>query len=441
MFSFCGDFAMSDRLLAPDYRGLRMVLLLTGSMLLTACASHSALDSSTPEVADLATSSLTTTVFRYQTAGAFAARPLIPDATALHRLTPAQLRALQDYLNAPENIHLLMHERVFNYLKLLTDTFAYYGETLSASEALARQSGNCLTLAILTTALAEAAGVEIDYQLLQDVPVFEYEGRLVVKGVHLRSILYQQGWTPPIFNNLFVQRPGLKVDYFPSERERFMANVKRAGYLAMYYHNRAVEALEAGRLNEAYWFALEALQFDPNDAAAINTLAITHRRAGLLERAEALYQQGLAIADDKLLLLKNYRVLLEFQGRRAEARQLAKQLESFDDPSPYHWLQLAQLAESEQDYATAARYYHRVIDMAPYMHEAHLGLALADYHLGRLPSAVSALREAVKQAAKPATRRLYEAKLAALQREQEQALQIPYNDTRKPSVYTLPSGS
>ncbi len=344
----------------------------------------------------------------------FTQRPVIPHPAALHALSDAQATDLLAVLNDPRKHRTPRHELLFKYLQDTTSNFTYYGQTLPASAALALQSGNCMSLAVLTTALAKVAGIEIGYQLMEDVPVFEYEGNLVIKGVHLRTILYQAAWTPPIFSTLLIARPGLQVDYFPTQRERFIANVSEARYLAMYYQNVAVEALEQGNLDSAYWHALEALHYAPNHSAAINTLAVAHRRSGDHARAEQLYLRGIEIAEDKLALLKNYQALLMYTGRTEEAAKIGARLDTMDDPSPYHWLHLAQSAEQAQDFASARRYYRKAIELAPNLHEAHLGLALASYQAGELQPARRALEVAIAKANKPATKRLYEAKLQLL---------------------------
>jgi len=390
--------------------GLSVALGVVIGGMLTGCSTPLSGLASAP-AADAA---ITTPALQLETPGLFAQRPAIPDPQALHLVSEEQARHLLTFLNDPKRHHVPRHELLFEYLQNITANFTYDGQTLPASPALSLQSGNCMSLAVLTTALANIAGIEIGYQLMEDVPVFEYEGSLVFKGVHLRTILYQKEWTPSIFTSLVVARPGLQVDYFPSNRERFIANVPDAQYLAMYYQNVAVEALEHADLNAAYWYALEALKQVPNHTEAINTLAVVHRRAGDLAKAELVYKYGLEIADNKLSLLKNYQALLLLEGRDAEARMVANQLETFDDPSPYNWLHLAQSAEQQQDYASARRFYRKAIELAPNLHEAHLGLALASYKAGDLEPAQRAMRDAIARVNKPATRRLYESKLEAL---------------------------
>src|SRR5690606_9721405 len=142
--------------------------------------------------------------------------------------------------------------------------------------------------------------------------------------------------------------------------------------------------------------------------------AVVNRRVGDIDKAEAIYKYGIARADNKLTLLKNYHVLLLGSGRAEEAAEIERQLNSLDDPSPFHWFQLARTSYEERNYADAIRYYSRAIDLAPYLHEAHLGLARAYYEAGRLRAAERALETALENVFRPSTRNLYEAKLMTL---------------------------
>ena len=348
---------------------------------------------------------------------AFGKRPDITPPEQLHTLTDSQLDDFFAYLNAPERNHIPRHQRVYDYLKTLTDSFDYYEQTLPASNALAMKSGNCMSLAVLTTALAQAAGIEIGYRLMEDLPVFEYQGQTVIKGVHLSTILYRAGWTPPDNDVGFVRRPGLQVDYFPSSRTTMVANVAANDYMAMYYQNVAVEFLEMNQVDTAFWYAVESLSYKPIQAEALNTLAVVHRRKGELKQAEQIYQFGLANVKDKLGLLRNYHALLTFQGRTQDADAIAQQLELMDDSSPFHWLALAHDAELENDFDSAIRYYRKVLDQAPYMHEVHLSIALANYRAGHLVAAEQALSKAIDAVPAPDTRNLYQAKRELLARE------------------------
>lgn len=342
----------------------------------------------------------------------YGARPAIPQPAAIVSLTAEQQAAFLAYLNDPFYQFVPVHVRVASYLETLTSGFHFQGDTLIAADAFAVNGGNCLSLALMTTALADLAGVRIGYQLLDDLPVYEVQGTIVEKGYHVRSILYE---APVIGASRSVPLTGgVKIDYFPTGQQRFVANLTRETFIAMYYRNIAAEAIAAGDHARAYWYLRESLLYAPNDSQAINMLAVVSRRTGDPARAEELYLHGLAHADEKLTLLKNYQVLLARQGREAEARRIGLQLESMNDASPFHWFQLAREAYQSADYRAAIRYYRKALERAPYMHEAYLGVAQSQYEMGQAADARVSLQRALDHVYRPTTRKLYKAKLYAI---------------------------
>lgn len=346
----------------------------------------------------------------------FGTRPDLPTPEDLHRLAPAQEADFLAWFHDPLRADVRTHERLFRYLQMLTQDFQYQAETLTAGEALAGHGGNCLSLAILTTALAQLAGIEVAYQLMDDRPVFEYDGSVVKKGVHVSALLYDSEWQPDP-DLLGDRQRGWRIDFFPSLKGRFIANLTAGEYLALYYSNIAADAITARDYRIAYWYLLEALRQAPDHGASLNMLAVVNGRMGDLATAEAIYVYGIERAADKLSLLKNYHGLLVSSGRDAEAARVQSRLDDMQDPSPFHWLQVARETYSAGDWDAAIRYYQRALALAPYLHEAHLGLAQAYYAAGQLRSAESSLEDAAGFAERVSIRTLYEAKLAALRHE------------------------
>ena len=380
-------------------------LILISTCLLQSCAST--------ELSDSEERSLILTT---ENTGNFGSRPKIYSPEEIHQLTEEQINNFISYMGNPEFVHLKPHIRLFNYLETYGDEFAYEAETFIASRTLSLQAGNCLSLAILTTALAKAAEIEMDYQLMDDIPVYELNGTVVNKGVHIRTILYDPDFIEEE-GVKYLFKPGLQVDYFPTNRSRFIANLDEDDYLSMYYENIAEGAIADNDFNTAYWHAMESLKFVPNNANAINMLAIINRRDGNLETAEQLYLHGIEVADEKLSLLKNYRILLSLSGRNEEAEQIQIKIDSMQDSSPFEWFQLARNAHEDGELLEAISYYDKALALAPYLHEAHLGIAQANYELGNLSRAESALHDAITNVNKVSTRNLYQAKLLTLTSE------------------------
>lgn len=348
----------------------------------------------------------------------FAARPDIVTPREIHQLTARQEAEFIEYLNSPGHGSTPIHRRVSDYLEEITEGFSYHTHTNSAAEAIELSEGNCLSLAILTTAIARLANVEVGYQLVDSTPVFEFREKVVLKGVHVRTRLYEQGWTPQ--EDVFVYaRPGVQVDYFADGTERFMENLSEQDYIARYYLNQAADAIGEEDYHRAYWLSLEAINFDSLSSDAFNSLAVIYKRMGEVKKSEEIYLYGIENLPNKLTFLKNYRGLLIEQGRHSEARGLMKRIAGLDDPSPFHWFHAAREAYNSGDYREAISFYKRAVEIAPYLHELSFGLSKAYYQLGKLSAAERYLQIALHNAYEQEIRALYSAELTALALEGE----------------------
>ncbi len=157
--------------------------------------------------------------------GLFGERPDIIPVADIFRLSNEQQAILNGISKAPSCKTRPAYERVYGYLRSITMYFGYQGDTFTAERALQNESGNCLSLAILTTALANLAGVETAYQLVDSAPVFESHKSIVYRGQHVRTKLFPAK-SERVRRIKFVPgRSGLLVDYFPTGGARFVANI------------------------------------------------------------------------------------------------------------------------------------------------------------------------------------------------------------------------
>lgn len=382
------------------WRRLNGAIVLVVASLLSACQTIPTIDEHFSEEL------LSTTDVQFNTP------PPIPESAELHVLSKEQQAEFLQYFHDPARAKVPGFRRVANYLAILIEDFEYSTSTFSAEQTLSSKRGNCLSLAMMTTALAQLANVEVGYQLMNSDPVFNFQGTIVAKGVHVRTLLLNLNRLPEHGTTEIV--PGIAIDFFPTQRERFIRNMTRGEYEAMYYRNIANEALSESDLNTAYWYARESLQYDPQSSEALYTLAIVNRRAGHTGEAESIYLYALEHSQEKLTLLKNYRVLLLNTGRLKEAQRIEAQIQRMDDPSPFHWFQLATSTFSDGDYRSAVNYYKRALELAPYLHEAHLGLAKSYFELGYTKHSLESMVAAIENAGGLQDRRYYKSKLASL---------------------------
>ena len=305
------------------------------------------------------------------------------------------------------------YQRVADFVENFTVGFVYYGETYTAEESFTLQAGNCMSLAIMTTAFADSVGVETSFQLVDSIPVFSVTDSMSFKQRHVRVFIHDPKKPPS--DGFFTLRPeGVIVDYFPSGREVFVGNISRNEFVSMYYLNIAADLISTKNYNQAFHFVLAALEKAPDNPDALNMLAIVHRRAGYSEKAEEIYQYAISQQPDNVVLLKNYRQLLLNQSRLTEATAIEGRLSGLDDPSPLNWLSLAEDAYLSGEYRQAIQYFDKAIRLAPYLHNPYFGKAKSYFKLGEPTLAEQSLQLARDHSKKDEQSLLYERKLIAL---------------------------
>ena len=352
----------------------------------------------------------------FEDGGLFGQQPDIIQGQDIFLLTEQQKQDFYKYFNDRKHGKTAPHQRLIEYFEHLTHYFNYRGETLTASQALSTGEGNCLSLAILTTAFAKLGSVEVGYQLIDSSPVFQNVGNTIEKGIHVRSKLYP---VHSIDSKLGLLGGGIMVDYFPTEvdTKRFLGNLSEKEFIASYYQNIASDYLQLGDYNNSYWYALKSFEYAPDSVNGANLMAVIFKRVGQTEKAERIYQYAINSDIKHLSLLKNYRQLLKEQNRLEEVEEITQRIARFDDPSPYSWLQLADTAYNDKELNEAKRYYKKAIEMAPYLQYGYLGLAKVYYLQGNYKSSKIMLENARDNNYSAINESIYDAKLLALQKQ------------------------
>lgn len=334
------------------------------------------------------------------------------DKDALFTLTPQQSTDFLLYFNSAKNSHLSEHERVSNFLQRKLNSFSFLGRTYTAKEALLNNEGNCLSLAMLTTALADLVDLDIRFQTVNSSPIYRRYANVTTTAGHVRTILLAKKKTKDEPSTLLRSR--MIIDYFPSAGDVKGEFISRDDFTAMYFQNLASEALVEENYNLAFSYIQKALQLNHLNPHSLNTYAVLLNQVGLSEAAASIYEYGVQFTPRTVNLIWNYANLLKARGEGEKASSLLADIDANKDTNPYSWLDIANEHFQNDNYWLATKYYRKTTKLAPYLHEAYFGLAKVQYLQGYENKAMESLLKAKDLAYEDETKRLYNAKSATL---------------------------
>lgn len=287
--------------------------------------------------------------------------------------------------------------------------------TRTASEAFEARSGNCLSLVLLTSAMAQAMGLQVQYQMLDGSEAWAHEGKFFLAIGHVNIVLDQPAQDIDLKH--WTSSP-LVVDFLPSPEAAKLNTyvIEEKTVVAAYLNNRAVETLVQGHLDEAYAWTRASLGQDKAFANAYVTLGVVYRLSHHPEAAEQVLERLAARMPDNLTVMSNQVLVLKDLHRDEEAKALQQRVAQLD-PHPagsYYRLGVAEFKAGH--FEQARRWYEREIARDPDHAEFEFALAVCLLQLHERDRALTHLRLAMNLSTSAGERQLYAAKLARLQR-------------------------
>ena len=294
-------------------------------------------------------------------------------------------------------------------LQIVYDT----DSTRTAAEAFDARAGNCLSLVVMTAALAKHLELPLQYQALIGQETWSRNDNLSIINGHVNITVDKRlvdrvaGYDPDT---------ALRLEFgtLPAGRGSGLRVVSEATIVAMFMNNRAAEWLARGELADAYAYARAAVVQAPDHAGGYNTLGVVYQRRGLADRAESAYRHALERDMDDRAALMNLARLLDSQGRVAEAAPLRERLARLEAEPPFMHFDLGRAAAQAGDFRTAREEILRELRRDPDYHEFHFWLAVALYGLGDVERAREHLTTAVQNSTTRREQALYASKLKRL---------------------------
>jgi Flp pilus assembly protein TadD len=286
--------------------------------------------------------------------------------------------------------------------------------TRTAAQTFDERAGNCLSLVIMTAAFAKALDLPVRYQAVISDESWSRVADLFFLSGHVNLSL-----SPPrSVGGAGAQ--SLTVDFLPAVETRGLQTreIDENTVVAMYFNNRAAEALTEGRLDDAYWRAREAIVQSPTFYAAYNTLGVVYQRHGDLALAENMFSAVRQRDPANISVASNLAGVWDSQGRSDEARALRASLNRSHPLPPlvaaFAAFDLGRAAYQRGDLMQARQYFVDALRSDAEQAEFHFWLAVTAAGLGDLAQARAQMALAVDNANRSSDRDRYAAKLERL---------------------------
>jgi tetratricopeptide (TPR) repeat protein len=342
--------------------------------------------------------------------------PTVPiDTSRVFALSPAMREYVKHEIGATgsgKDVRRLLFDALYRRDKLQLEYDA--AMTRNAAQTFEARAGNCLSLAIMTAALARELKLPVLFQQIQIDEVWSRAGDLYFASNHVNLALGRPRSDHEPYTAFTMDTANaLVVDFIPtpSKARENAKPLEEQTVLAMYLNNRAAELLSTGHIDDAYWAARKSAEVDPLFLNAYNTLGVIYQHHGDQAAAEQVLRYAHAEAPDNTIYLSNLAQTLENQNKLDEAAVLRARLVLLEPYPPFHFFHQGQEAMKLGDYARARSLFERELERIPDYHEFHFWLAVANYQLGNVREADSHMRLAMANSTTRGDHDLYAAKL------------------------------
>ena len=282
--------------------------------------------------------------------------------------------------------------------------------TRNAAQTFADRAGNCLSLVIMTAALARELGMSVQFQSVFVDETWSRSGGIHFTSGHVNLVV---GTPYRDIKSSYDDNVHITIDFIePVANRRHRARpIRHETVIAMFMNNRSAESLAGGQVSDAYWWVREAIRQDPGFQSAYNTLGVIYRRNGNRAEAERVLTYAMAHDPGNILPMSNLAMVFDDAGRAVESKALREKIERKRPYAPFHFFTLGTEAMQAGDYNTARDMFNRELARDPSNHEFHFWLAAALVRLGALAESKRHLSLAIEFSTTRGERDIYTAKL------------------------------
>ena len=208
-------------------------------------------------------------------------------------------------------------------------------------------------------ALARAADLDVAFQTVEVPPIWYSDSDLVILNNHVNALV-KHNFGKRVIVDFNVT--DLKGDYETRE-------VSDAYALALYYNNKAMDALRAGNYEKSFGLLKKSIETYPDIAANWANLGVIYSRNDLDDYAIEAHLQALDLDKNHRPSLTNLAVLYRDRGDSETAESYRRRVRRYQDQNPYYHYSHALAAYNTGDLQGASERLERAMRLKDSEHK------------------------------------------------------------------------
>ncbi|MGS2721400.1 tetratricopeptide repeat protein [Paraglaciecola aestuariivivens] len=289
----------------------------------------------------------------------------------------------------------------------------YQGDAnTTANATFHNKAANCLSMSIMTYALARHAGFNVNFQ---EVMIPEYwtrrSGFSLLNGhINLKML------APKEPNIMVLNTRAYQVDFDPQTARQSLPKrlVNKSVVVAMFYNNKGADAVLNHQYDRAYAYFRAALKTHPRFHSAWINLGILYRLSGHYEQAEQAYLYALQLNSNSLTAWENLAYLYNFMQREDEANNILARVEKKRESNPYYHVNLGEQQLEQKHWDQALAHFRKALAIDRSKHEVYFGLAKVYFEIGEFERSEKYLKQAKYKAGNRLDEERYQNKIEFL---------------------------
>ncbi|MBF7071967.1 tetratricopeptide repeat protein [Glaciecola sp. MH2013] len=305
-------------------------------------------------------------------------------------------------------------EQLIGAIFARTDLDLVYQEAANttADTTFTSAAANCLSLSIMTYAMAEYAGFDSDFQLVH-IPEYwtRRDGYSLLNGhINLKIVPRANAGITQFFENRMV------IDFDTEiSSKRFPASKVTKNYVvAMFYNNKGTDALLERNYTKAYRYFKAAIQSNEYYEGSWVNLGYLYRLMGKVELAEQSYLRAIELDDNHLTAWENLAILYRKIGDVKSANSIQSYIKSKRQSNPFYHLMLGEIERDKGDYTASIKHFQEAIRLDENQHQFYFSLATSFFEMGDLDSAKRYMLLAKRKAPASQVAETYSSKVSAI---------------------------